>query len=118
MATGRRYELVCWLAAAILALALALMHMPTLGRPADAIAAAPTPAPHLTIYQQHCIDRILTRAVGKSEEAVVAEINQVCLAIHRTTVPAAAGSIAVSCGLRVGVPLAPAFRPFSGCLGG
>jgi len=114
--TARRYELACWLAAAVLALALALVPAPTPGRAALSIAAtAPTPAPHLVIYQQHCIERILTRAVGKSEEAVVAEINQVCLAPRRPTL-SEAGSLVASCGRRFDAPFTPAFRPVAGCL--
>jgi hypothetical protein len=114
MPTARRYELVCWLAAAVLALTFAFMPAPTLGRPAEAIAASPTPAPHLVIYQQHCIERILTRALGKSDAVLAREIDRVCLAPFRKTPSAAVGLVA-SCG--VGMPLVSAFRPLSGCAG-
>ena len=117
--TAGRYELVCWLAAAVLALALAFVPAPTLERSAQPIAAiAPTPVPHLAVYQRLCIERILVRAADKSEEAVVAEINRVCLAPQRTTRFSAAGSVIASCGRRFDAPFTPAFRPVSGCLGG
>jgi hypothetical protein len=116
---ARSLELACWLAAAVLALALVLAPAPNPGPAAPVIAAtAAPPAPHWTIYQQHCIERILARAADKTEEFVANQINQQCIAPFRTRFSAAAGLTPMSCERPFTLPLAATVKPVAGCLGG
>jgi hypothetical protein len=112
-------ELACWLTAAGLALALFLASAPN-PRPALPAIAATTsaPAPHWTLYQQHCIERITARAGQKTEEYVANEINQLCIAPFRGMPAAPAGVTPGSCGPRLTMRLAAARRPVAGCLSG
>ena len=113
----RRFELACWLAAAVLA--LALMLAPASGSPAHVITtAAPPPVPQLLLYRQHCIERILVHAADKSEEAVVNQINLECRRPESNQPSSAAGSTPLSCGRAFTVRLAPVARRVAGCLGG
>src|SRR4030081_2117574 len=76
-AAAHRLEWGCWLAAAALALALALVSAPNTGAAAQVSGpSVALPAPHLSIYQQHCTERILARSVGKTEEDVARLIGQ------------------------------------------
>ena len=119
LTASRSLELACWLAAGVLALALVLAPAPNLRPAAAAIAAtSPAPAPHWTIYQQHCIERILARAAEKTEEYVANEINQLCIAPFRGMPAAAAGVTPAACGPRLTLGLTAAGRPVAGCLGG
>jgi hypothetical protein len=117
--TARGFELACWLAAAILALALTLA--PVSGRRAAAQAitvTVPPPAPHLVLYQQHCIERILAHAAGKTEEDVAGQINLQCRGAGGSQPSSTAGSTPLSCERPFTVRLAPVTKRVTGCLGG
>jgi hypothetical protein len=112
-------ELGCWLAAGVLALALLLAAAPnTPASPQPNAATAATPAPHLSIYQQHCMERILARALGKTEESVANLINQLCIAPFAGRLASAAGQALPSCDRLFTMRLTPVAKPVAGCLGG
>jgi hypothetical protein len=116
---ARSLEWSCWLAAAILALALALLNAPKAGATAQMIGtSAAAPAPHLTIYQQHCTERILARSADKTEEDVAYLIDQVCFAPFRSRSSTKAGQAGPSCDRLFSVWLTPPAKPVGGCLGG
>jgi hypothetical protein len=117
--TARRFELACWFAAAILALALTLG--PVAGSRAAAhvtTATALPPAPHLVLYRPNCIERVLAHAAGKTEEAVANQINLQCKTAVSTQPSSAAGLAPLSCGRPFTVRLAPVAKRVAGCLGG
>ena len=116
--TAHGLELSCWLAAAALVLALLLVPAPNTRTGAQAIGATAAPlAPHLLIYQQHCIERIVARAGGKTDDYVAALINQLCIApLGRLT--SAAGQALPSCDRLVTTWFTPVAKPVAGCLGG
>ena len=119
MPTARGFELGCWLAAGVLALGLTLAPAPNAGAAAKAITVtAPPPAPHLVLYQQHCIERILARAVGKTEEDVVHQINQQCRGAGNSQRSSTAGSTPLSCERPYTVRFTPLAKRVGGCLGG
>jgi len=69
------------------------------------------------ILQRRCIDKILSQAVDKTENDVVARINQQCLtpALGR---PASAPHLSLlACERRISVRFAPAIKRVAGCLG-
>jgi hypothetical protein len=116
---ARSLEWNCWLAAAILALALALLPAPNTGAAAQVISAsAATPAPHLSIYQQHCMERILARSAARTEEDVARLIDQLCFAPFRGAAPRQAGLAVPSCDRLFSVWLTPPAKPVAGCVGG
>ena len=119
MAAAHGLEAACWLAAVVLTLALALVPAPSPGPAAQALAetAAP-PAPHWTIYQQHCIERILARAANKTEEYVANQINQQCIAPFRREASAAAGLTPLFCEGPFTLRLPAMAKRVAGCLRG
>jgi hypothetical protein len=117
--TVRRFELACWLAAAILALALMLAPAAGSRAAAHVIAAPASPATaHLLLYRPNCIERILAHAAGKTEEAVAAQINLQCTTAGSTEPSSAAGSPLLSCGRPLTVRLTALKTRVAGCLGG
>src|SRR5206468_11328805 len=76
MSAARGLEGTCWLAAAILAVALVLGNRGA-GASAESIRAAASPAPQLSLRQQRCIERILSRVAERSEEEVRSEERRV-----------------------------------------
>lgn len=116
-ATG--LELSCWLAAALLTLALLLAPAPnTMASTQPITATGAPPAPHLSIYQQHCMERILARAAGKSEKSVATLINQLCIAPFAGRLSSAAGQSLASCDHLFAMRLTPVVKQVAGCLGG
>src|SRR5438445_13678825 len=119
ISTARALELACWLAAAILALALTLGFPTSTGEAAQATTVtAPTPASHVKLYQQHCVERILMHATGKTEEEVANQIKLQCRAKHGSNASPAAGLTLLSCDRRLTAPFAPVPRRVLGCVGG
>jgi hypothetical protein len=117
--TARGFEVACWLAAAILALALTLAPGSGPRAPGQAITASvPTPAPHLVLYQQHCIERILAHAAGKTEEDVAGQINLQCRGAGNSQPASTAGSAPLLCERPFTVHLPPVAKQVTGCLGG
>jgi len=115
---AQRLERSCWLAAAGLALALVLAPLPTPSRAGQAIMpTAGAPAPHWTIYQQHCIERILARSANKTEEGVASRISQLCITPFLRK-PAAANLTPLSCEQAFSPRPALVGKPVAGCLGG
>jgi hypothetical protein len=115
--TARRFELACWLAAAILALALTLAPDPG-ARAAAHVTVTALPAPPLVLYRPNCIERILAHAAGKTEEAVANQINLQCRTAVSIQPSSAAGLAPLSCGRPFTVRLAPVAKRVAGCLGG
>ena len=119
IATGGRLELTSWVAAAGLALALVLAPAPTARTPGQTITLTALTLPvHLTIYEQHCIERFVTRSAGRSEEYVSGLINRLCIEPFRSKVASADQYAAPSCGRPFPLQSTPAAKPFAGCLGG
>src|SRR2546423_154219 len=117
--TLRRFELVCWLVAAILAVALTIAPIP--GSRAGAgvtTGAALSSAPNLLLYRPNCIERILAHAAGKTEEAVANQINLQCKTAGAKEPSPAAGLAPQSCGRPFTAGLAPVAMRVGGCLGG
>jgi hypothetical protein len=117
IATASRLELACWIAALGLAFALALAPAPAAGSSAREMTASPTATvpPHLTIYQQHCIERIMTRVIGQSEEEVARRINTLCIEPFRASLAAARRRAAEACDRALPVRLTLAVKPAGGC---
>lgn len=118
-ATAVRIELICWAAAAGLAVALAFAPAPTAATyirpPTPTVATVPV---SLTIYQQHCTDRIVQRAVGRSEEYVARLINQLCIQPFRARVASANSHAGLPCDRRFPGRWTPGAKLVTGCLGG
>ena len=87
-------ELGCWLAAGLLATALAISLTAPAERPTSSLVISEArsivvpEAPDLPAYRQHCIDRVLAGDLGMTEEYVVRQITQQCstrrrIATHR-----------------------------------
>src|SRR6267154_2817132 len=114
-AAAASLERTCWLAAAGLALALALVPEPVAkasARPPSAVAPEKV---SVLILQRRCIDRILGQAPDMSEEAAVEQINRECW-VPRSPSSAARGML-LSCARPVSVRVTPAFKRVAGCLG-
>src|SRR6202022_1042697 len=92
-AAARSLERACWLAAGLLVLALALATGPAATASARVPTAVPPDNPRILILQRRCIDRILGQALGKSEEAVVAQMNQQCMAPRPARSSSAGGMV-------------------------
>ena len=115
--TARRFELACWLAAGILALALMLAPGPG-ARAAAHVTVTALSAPHLVLYRPNCIERILAHAAGKTEEAVANQITLQCRTAVSTQPSSAAGLPPLPCGRPFTVRPAPVAKRVAGCLGG
>ena len=117
-AAAARLELGCWLAAGLLALGLAFMPAPNGRAVLQSIAATTTaPAPHVSIYQGRCMQRILGHAAGKTDEAVAALIDRLCFAPFRGHPSLVARQALRSCDQLYMVQLAPAAKQAGGCHG-
>ena len=117
IATASRLELACWIAALGLALALALAPAPAAGSSVQELTTTATAAvpPHLTIYQQHCMERIMSRAIGLSEEEVARRINTLGIGPFRASLAAARRRAAEPCDRALPVPFTLAVKPAAGC---
>jgi hypothetical protein len=118
IATAGRLELTSWVAAVALALALMLTPAPAARTPARTITSTAALPVHLTIYEQHCIERFVTRSAGRSEEYVTGQINRLCIEPIRAKLAAADRHAGLSCGRPFPLQSTPAAKPFIGCLGG
>jgi hypothetical protein len=116
MSAARGAEATCWLAAAILAVALVTGN-PGAGASAPSLRATAAPAPQLSLRQSRCIERIMSRAADRTEEQVAALIKADCFAGGRPTV-VTSGPEPHSCGLRFTVRVTPAANRKVDCLGG
>src|SRR5256886_12368338 len=116
MSAARVLEGTCWLAAAILAVALVLGNRGA-GASAESIRAAASPAPQLSLRQQRCIERILSRVADRSEEEVAARIKVDCFASGHAT-PSSAGFGPLFFGRFFTVRVPPAGKPAPGSLWG
>jgi hypothetical protein len=113
--TAGRLEFVCWLAAGLLAVALASSPTPPVRSPAKAVAAvAAAQAPDLLIFRRHCIDRILASDLGDTEEYIARKINQQCTISRRTT----ARRVRLTCDRPFVVPFTPVARRLTSCVSG
>ena len=86
--TARRLELGCWLAAGLLAVALAT----SLAAPAEPSALRPgtigvLQGRELLAYQQQCIDRVLSSDLGMTEDYAVRQIDRQCSTRRRIAAP-------------------------------
>jgi hypothetical protein len=119
IATAVRIELICWIAAVGLAVSLALAPATTAATyvqtPTPTVAAVP---PSLTIYQQRCTDRIIRRAVGRSEEYVARLINQLCIQPFRARMASSNSHAGLPCDGRFPGRWMPWARLVAGCRGG
>src|SRR2546430_14411793 len=115
MSAARGLEGSCWLAAAILAVALVLGNRGA-GASAESIRAAASPAPQLSLRQQRCIERILSRVAERSEEEVAARIKVDCFASGHAT-PSSAGLGPLFCGRVFPRPGTPAAQPIGRAAG-
>jgi hypothetical protein len=114
----RGVELACWLAAAVLALALALTTAPHAGASVQAFSTTVrTEDPQLLIFQRRCIESILGRAAGKTEESVADQINQQCM-VPRPAKPSVTRLMLLPCDRPFTVRLTPVAKQVAGCLGG
>ena len=105
-------ELGCWLAAAVLAVALAISPTTAIGPAAPALRALGVPqSPDVLAYRQHCIDRVLASDLGMTEAYVVRQINQQCSTRRHT----AARPVGLTCGRPLDMRLTPAARQVAGC---
>jgi hypothetical protein len=117
--TAARIELSCWIAAAGLAVSLALAPATAAATPIQAATQAAAPVPvSLTIYQQRCTDRIVRRAVGRSEEYVARLINQLCIQPFRARVAPLNSHAGLPCDGRFPGRWTPGAKLVAGCLGG
>jgi hypothetical protein len=115
---ARRLELLCWLAAASLVLALALAPARSMNASAGPSLGVPAERVSILILQRKCIDKILSQARDMSEEAAVQQINQQCLAARLAGPSPAARSARLACERPVAVHVTPAFSRVGGCLRG
>ena len=116
-AAARSLQLCCLAIAVVLALALALVSAPNPGASAQAAGTtAAAPAPHFTIYQQHCMERFLARAASRTEEEVAHLIDQLCFAPFRGRGSAQDG--VPPCDRLLSTWFMPHVKPLAGCLGG
>jgi len=116
MSAARGLEATCWLAAAILAVALVTGNQ-VAGASAPSVRATAAPAPQLSLRQSRCIERIMSRAVDRTEEEVAARIVADCFAGGRPTV-VTSGPEPLSCGRPFTVRVTPAANRRVDCLGG
>src|SRR5207244_10915045 len=79
ISAARGLEGTCWLAAAILAVALITGNRGA-GASAPSVRATAAPPPQLSLRQSRCIERILSRAVDRTEEELDARITDDCFA--------------------------------------
>ena len=77
--------------------------------------AAVAPAP-LVSYRQHCIERILARAAGKTEEYVVYQIHRLC--DGPPSKPSTASLTRLSCERPFSVRPTVVAKRVAGCLSG
>jgi hypothetical protein len=116
MAITTGLQLVCLLAAAALALALVLVSARSTGVSAQAVrTTAAAPAPHFTIYQQHCMERILARPVIRTDKEVAHLIDQLCFAPFRVRGSAEDG--VPPCDRLLGTWFMPPVKPAAACRG-
>ena len=85
--TAGRLEFGCWIAAGLLAVALATSP----AAPAEPSALRPgtmgvLQGPDLLAYQ-HCIDQVLSSDLGMTEEYAARQINRQCSTRHRIAAP-------------------------------
>jgi hypothetical protein len=85
--TAGRLEFACWLAAGLLAVALAITSA-TPARPSSLHSGTVSvlQAPDLLAYQQ-CVDRVLSSDLGMTEDYAVRQINRQCSKRSRTAAP-------------------------------
>jgi hypothetical protein len=86
--TAGHLEFGCWVAAGLLAVALAISP----AAPAEPSALRPgtmgvLQGPDLLAYRQHCIDRVLSSDLGMTEDYAVRQINRQCSKRSRTAAP-------------------------------
>lgn len=110
--TAGRLEFGCWLAAGLLAVALATSP----AAPATPSTLQPgtvdvPQTPDLLANRQHCIDQVLSSDLGMTEEDVVRQINRQCLTRRRIADPPA-GPICIRVYVGEATPLA---RRVPGC---
>ena len=117
-AAARSLERSCWLAAAGLVLALAIGTTPGAAASPRPSAAILPEDPNVLILQRRCIDKILSQAVGKSEDDVVGRINQQCLTPPRSRPASAPRLVLLACERPIFVRFAPVTKRVAGCLGG
>jgi hypothetical protein len=117
-AAARSLERACWLAAALLVLALALATGPAATASARVPTAVAPEKASILILQRRCIDRILGQALGKSEEAVVEQMYQQCMAPRPARSSSTGGIVLLSCERPATVRVSPATKRVAGCLGG
>ncbi len=117
MAAARSLELACWLAAALLILTLALATGPAATASAHVPTAVAPEKASVLMLQRRCIDRILGQALGKSEEAVVEQMNQQCMAPRPSRSSSTGGMVRLSCERPATVRVTPATKRVAGCLG-
>src|ERR1700686_3779395 len=85
--TAGRLEFGCWLAAGLLAVALAISPAaPPRASTLRPGAMGVPQAPELLAYQ-HCIDRVLSSDLGMTEEYAVRQINRQCSTRRRIAAP-------------------------------
>jgi hypothetical protein len=112
--TAGGLEMGCWLAAAVLAVALVISPGAPASPPNRAVRAIGVPqAPDLLAYRQHCIDRVLASELGMTEEYVVRRINQECSTRRRIAAPPPV----LICGHLFVGQLTPIARRVTGCVG-
>ncbi|TMF86977.1 MAG: hypothetical protein E6I07_07925 [Chloroflexi bacterium] len=116
MSAARVLEVTCWLAAAILAVALVLGNRDA-GASAQSVRATAVPPPQLSLRQSRCIERILSRVADRTEEQVAARIKADCFAGGPATF-VGSGPQPLSCGRPFTVRVTPAANRRLDCLGG
>ncbi|TMG47046.1 MAG: hypothetical protein E6H90_09280 [Chloroflexi bacterium] len=116
ISAARGLEGTCWLAAAILAVALITGNRGA-GASAPSVRATAAPPPQLSLRQSRCIERILSRAADRTEEELAARITADCFAGGRATF-IASGSEPLSCARPFTVRVTPAANRSADCLGG
>ena len=114
-AAARSLQLCCLAVTVVLALAFVSAPYPRASAHAAGTSATMA-APHFTIYQQHCIDRILARPRSRTQEEVAHVIDQLCFAPFRDAGSAQTG--VGSCDRLLSTWFAPRVKPVAGCLGG
>jgi len=116
-AAAQRLERACWLTAAGLVLSLALGIGPATAAAPRPLAAIAPEDPHVLILQRRCIDHILSQAVDKTENDVVARINQQCMTPPRSRPASTPRLRLLACERTISVPVAPVTKRVAGCLG-